>query len=80
MEYRIYAILNMYTYFRDRDYLLSYVMADLHIFPILEPEMHIESEKCECSPVKEENGNTGDITWIHKPLRLDNLIDELELH
>ena len=55
-------------------------MATLHIFPILEPDLHIESEKCECSPIKEENEKTGDVTWIHKPLRLDNLIDEIELH
>lgn len=53
-------------------------MAETHIFPMLEPELHIESEKCECNPAKEVNDKTGDITWIHKPLKLDHLIDRLE--
>ena len=53
-------------------------MAETHIFPVMEPELHIESSTCECSPVKEINEKTGDITWIHKPLKFDHLIDQLE--
>lgn len=54
-------------------------MREIHIFPVMEPDLHIESEKCECNPIKEENEKTGDITWIHKPLKLDHLIDQAEL-
>lgn len=53
-------------------------MIEKHIFPVLEPELHVESETCECTPVKEVDEKTGDITWIHKPLKLDHLTDRLE--
>ena len=53
-------------------------MAERHIFPVLEPELHIESDKCECIPIKETDEKTGDINWIHKPLKVDPLTDSLE--
>ena len=53
-------------------------MAERHIFPVLEPELHIESDKCECNPIKETDEKTGDINWIHKPLKVDPLTDSLE--
>jgi hypothetical protein len=58
---------------------VTYSMAETHIFPVLEPELHIESGKCECMPIEQINEKTGDITWIHKPIKLDQLIDQLEM-
>jgi len=54
-------------------------MLESHIFPILEPDLHIESEKCECSPLKEEDPETGAIRWIHKPLIIDDIVGKLEM-
>jgi hypothetical protein len=54
-------------------------MPESHIFPILEPDLHIESGTCECNPVKEEDTETGEIRWIHKPLILDDIVGKLEM-
>jgi hypothetical protein len=59
--------------------MLPFRMPESHIFPILEPELHIESEKCECGPVKEEDRQTGEIRWIHKPLIIDDIVGKLEM-
>ncbi|HUQ65531.1 MAG TPA: hypothetical protein VM101_05230 [Flavitalea sp.] len=59
---------------------VTYQMAEIHIFPLLEPELHIESAKCECTPVKQEDEKTGDTTWIHMRIKLDQLIDQLEMY
>ena len=63
-----------------RVYIIWYLlyMTERHIFPVLEPELHIESDKCECNPIKETDEKTGDINWIHKPLKVDPLTDSLE--
>jgi hypothetical protein len=54
-------------------------MTESHIFPILEPDLHIESDKCECNPVKEVDEKSGEVRWIHKPLIIDDLIGKLEM-
>jgi hypothetical protein len=54
-------------------------MPESHIFPILEPELHIESEKCECNPVREEDEQTREVRWIHKPLIIDDIAGKLEM-
>jgi hypothetical protein len=54
-------------------------MTESHIFPILEPELHIESEKCECNPVREEDEQTREVRWIHKPLIIDDIAGKLEM-
>jgi len=54
-------------------------MPESHIFPILEPELHIESEKCECNPIKEEDEQTREVRWIHKPLIIDDIAGKLEM-
>ena len=54
-------------------------MPESHIFPILEPDIHIESEKCECNPVKEEDEKSGEVRWIHRPLIIDDKVGKLEM-
>ena len=54
-------------------------MTESHIFPILERDIHIESEKCECNPVKEEDEKSGEVRWIHRPLIIDDIVSKLEM-
>lgn len=54
-------------------------MTDTHIFPVLEPDLHITSPDCECKPVKDEDDKTGHVTWIHIPLLNDHIIGRLNI-
>ena len=53
-------------------------MPDTHIIPVLEPEIHILSEFCNCQPVKDED-EEGHVTWVHVNLANDHLIDRLNV-
>lgn len=51
---------------------------DTHIFPVLEPNLHIVSEDCKCHPVKDED-EEGHVTWVHIPLDNSRLIKQLDV-
>jgi len=53
-------------------------MTDTHIIIVLEPDIHILSEFCNCHPVKDEDKD-GHVTWIHMNLNNDHLIDRLDV-
>lgn len=52
---------------------------DTHNIPMLEDDLHTLSEHCKCHPVKDTDEESGQITWVHIPLRLDKLIDQLNV-
>jgi hypothetical protein len=54
-------------------------MTDTHNIPMLEDDLHVLSETCKCHPVQDIDETTGRVTWVHIPLRLDKLIDQLNV-
>lgn len=51
-------------------------MTTAHNIPMLEDDLHELSEHCPCGPVIDVNEETGQITWVHLPLRNDHILDE----
>lgn len=50
-----------------------------HEIPVLETDLHIASEFCNCQPVGELDEETGEFVYYHIPLKNDQIIEGLNI-
>lgn len=54
---------------------VSWLSFMIHFIPPYEEDLHTESEDCPCEPKFEVDAESGEMCWIHLPLKNDELLE-----